>query len=58
MIFHNCVEMIEGWPEKIQQAQGVATYSIEGVDFERIRYGDEGEDWGARRFPCHDCPAC
>src|SRR6266550_870189 len=32
-------------------------YSIEGALLPRIRYGDEREDWGAERWPCHDCGA-
>jgi hypothetical protein len=23
----------------------------------RVRYGNEDEDWGANRQPCHDCKA-
>lgn len=28
---------------------------IGGKLVDRIRYGDEREDWGADRGPCHDC---
>lgn len=28
-----------------------------GAAFERVRYGDEAEDWGADRGPCHDYAA-
>jgi len=49
------VRMIEGWPEKIEAAQTVTTYLIAGVQLQRIRYGDESDDWGADRVPCHDC---
>jgi hypothetical protein len=28
-----------------------------GVEMPRVRYGDEGEDWGATERPCHDCAA-
>ena len=31
------------------------SFSIAGKKFERVRYGDEKEDWGADRRPCHDC---
>jgi hypothetical protein len=27
----------------------------EGEAFPAIRYGDEPDDWGADRHPCHDC---
>jgi hypothetical protein len=47
--------MIEGWPERIQAAQLVPTYDIEGAERPRIRYGDESEDWGADRNACYDC---
>ncbi len=47
--------MIEGWPERIQAAQTILTVSIGGVEHVRIRYGDEGDDWGADRMPCRDC---
>ena|ERR1051325_4674375 len=47
--------MIEGWPEKIEAAQLEPTVIIGGIDHYRIRYGEEAEDWGADRQPCHDC---
>ncbi len=31
------------------------TFSIGGQVLQRIRYGDERDDWGADRKPCHDC---
>jgi hypothetical protein len=31
------------------------TFRIDGKIFKRIRYGEEKEDWGADRQPCHDC---
>jgi hypothetical protein len=31
------------------------TFRIGGKVFDRIRYGEEEEDWGADRQPCHDC---
>ncbi len=30
-------------------------YTIDKVSYERIRYGDEKEGWGAQHSPCHDC---
>lgn len=47
--------MITGWPEKIQAAQLQPTVSIGGVEYKRIRYGEEADDWGADRQSCHDC---
>lgn len=46
--------MIEGWPERIQEAQSEPTVIIGGKEHNRVRYGEE-EDWGADRGPCHDC---
>ncbi len=31
------------------------TFRISGEVLQRIRYGDEQDDWGAYRQPCHDC---
>ncbi len=46
---------IEGWDERIRAAQLEPHYIIGGIEYERIRYGDEKEDWGADRGSCHDC---
>jgi hypothetical protein len=54
-ILYRGVPMIEGWPEKIQAAQKVLSYTAEGRPIPRIRYGDEQSDWHADRIPCHDC---
>ena len=54
-VVYNGTTMIAGWPERIEAAQRVTTLSIEGKEVGRIRYGDEGEDWGAGKWPCHDC---
>jgi hypothetical protein len=54
-VVYQGVEMVEGWPERIQAAQSVPTVSIAGRVYERTRYGDEADDWGAARVPCHDC---
>jgi hypothetical protein len=54
-VVYNGIEMVEGWPERIQQAQKILEYSIEGVVYPRVRYGAETDDWGADRMPCHDC---
>ena len=45
------------WHARLEEAQRQTTYSIGGRAVSRIRYGDEGRDWGAARSPCHDCAA-
>jgi hypothetical protein len=57
MIFYRDVEMTADWPDKIRQAQRVATYTIEGRQYPRVRYGREHRGWDADRRPCHDCAA-
>jgi|SRR5688572_27160344 len=54
-VVYNGVEMVEGWPERIEEAQTILTVSIAGVEHPRIRYGNESDDWGADRQPCRDC---
>lgn len=54
-VVYNGVEMVEGWPEQIQKAQSILTVTIFGREHPRVRYGDEADDWGAERQPCHDC---
>jgi len=49
------VEMIAGWPDRIRESQAVRTIDKGGRDHPRVRYGDESDDWGADRGPCHDC---
>jgi hypothetical protein len=55
MVVHHGVKMPSGWPERIAQAQGQKAYLIAGRLYLRIPYGDEVDDWGADRQPCHDC---
>jgi hypothetical protein len=55
MVVHNGVEMAEGWPQRIANAQQQTTYLIGGKLYDRIPYGAEGAEWGARKPPCHDC---
>jgi hypothetical protein len=55
MVMHNGVEVAEGWPERIEEAQQLMSLIINGKRFARIPYGNEGDDWGADRVPCHDC---
>lgn len=54
-VIHNGVRMVEGWPERIEGAQRKTAYVIGGAEYRRIPYGEEPEDWGADRGPCHDC---
>lgn len=54
-VVYNGVEMIEGWPKRIEEAQEILDWSIGGRSLPRVRYGSETEDWGADRVPCHDC---
>jgi hypothetical protein len=54
-VVQNGMEVAEGWPQRIEQAQRQTTYVIAGRHYDRVRYGDEGEDWGADKRPCHDC---
>ena len=55
-VVHNGVEVAEGWPERIENAQSQRVYQIEGRTVARISYGKEADDWGAEQgLPCHDC---
>lgn len=54
-VVHNGVEMTKEWQKRIQQAQTQTTYLIGKRRHKRIPYGDEEDDWGAGRQPCHDC---
>jgi hypothetical protein len=51
--------MIEGWAEKIQDAQTYLVYVIGGQEYSRVRYGEENNDWDVRHHansqPCPDC---
>lgn len=54
-IIYNGVEVLSGWPEQIAAAQDIRSYTIDGKELGRIRYGDEAEDRGADKGPCHEC---
>jgi hypothetical protein len=54
-VIYNGVRMISDWVKRIEDAQLQRTYVVDGRPYERIRYGDESDDWGADRQPCHDC---
>ncbi len=45
------------WPAQLAAAQRETTVCIEGCVLPRIRYGNEGRDWGRADIPCHDCAA-
>jgi hypothetical protein len=45
------VPVIEGWPGKIQAAQQVVSYNLNGKPVPRVRYGSEQDDWHADRIP-------
>ncbi len=47
----------ENMAREIEEAQSQQTVLIGGVERQRIRYGEEAENWGANRQPCHDCGA-
>jgi hypothetical protein len=54
-VIYNGVRVVEGWPKEIEAAQQITTYTLNGKEFMRIRYGSEADDWGADRRPCGDC---
>lgn len=47
--------MIDGWTERIRKAQRITECLRNGKRAQRIRYGDEDDDWGANNHPCGDC---
>jgi len=57
MIVFRGRQVVEGWPEQLVAAQKNTIIHPNGVAVSRVRFGDEGEDWGADRGPCHDCAA-
>jgi hypothetical protein len=54
-VLYRGVQMIEGWPDKIQASQKILTYTLYGKSVSRVRYGGEQDDWDADSVPCHDC---
>lgn len=50
--------VIKDWPSRLIETQFWPFFTIEGADFERIRYGDE-DGWCGDLQPtnCHDCAA-
>jgi hypothetical protein len=47
--------MVEGWPQKIIDAQAISVCEVHGNEVSRIRYGREKVDWGANVRSCRDC---
>lgn len=43
------------YKQRHAEAQAATHYRILGHDYPRVRYGDEGTDWGADKQDCHDC---
>lgn len=51
-------DMVEGWPDKIREAQTIRSYDVAGKEWPRVAYGKETRmDWTADNRPCHDCGA-
>jgi hypothetical protein len=55
LVLYRGVHMIEGWPDKIQTAQNMLSYTLNGKPVSRVRYGDEQDEWHADAIPCRDC---
>jgi hypothetical protein len=45
------------WASRINEAQSWTHCLIDGAKFARVRFGEEVEDWGSSKGPCHDCGA-
>jgi hypothetical protein len=54
-VVYNGVQMIKGWPEKIEAAQIERTVRVDGRVCARIRYGDEKNFQGVQDAGCRDC---
>lgn len=52
---HQPGEIPDSWQAVVDSAQAQTHYVVEGKSYPRIKYGDEPEDWGADKYPCHDC---
>jgi hypothetical protein len=55
MVAFRGIQVVQGWPEKIQEAQLLTSCYPNGEEMARVRYGAEEEDWGANERACHDC---
>lgn len=54
-VLYNGVLVRSGWPKRIEEAQAMPEYVLNGRAYPRIRYGDEGDLAGPVPEPCHDC---
>lgn len=52
-VIYNGRLMAAEWPAKIEAAQQLTHYAVNGQKFARIRFGDEDSKWGAK--PCLNC---
>lgn len=53
MVVYRGARMASFWPRRIREAQRWPAFV---VTYERVRYGEEEDDWGAKQGrPCHDC---
>ena len=53
LVIHNGIKVTPDWPAKIEAAQALTHYTIDGQQFARIRFGDDDLRWGGK--PCLDC---
>ena len=54
-VIYQGYRMVEGWPERIMEAQTQQAYIIDRKEYSRIPYGNEETDWEADKVACHDC---
>lgn len=52
---YNGTRMVAHWPERIEEAQRATTYIIGGIEYERVRWGQESDYEGYHSSPCPDC---
>lgn len=55
MVVFRGVPVVAGWPDKIRKAQLLTSCHPNGKTMDRVRYGEEQQDWGANDRACHDC---
>lgn len=55
VIDHRGTQVMKGWPEKIEEAQTITFYEVDGTKFERVRFGSEVPSSAAGRKYCRDC---
>ena len=48
-------QVVSGWTAKVNEAQTIHSYKINGRKYPRIPYGSEGGVWANVEGPCHDC---